>query len=84
MQAICTNIRITAKPIIADYIGQYCIEAIEFENLSLGTLPPTIHGELVWISIRNIRKPYLKLHLIDFECWIHLDVCLGRNEGLRD
>lgn len=28
----------------AEYIGKYKIEEIEFENLTLGTLPPTIHG----------------------------------------
>lgn len=32
-----------------EYIGQYKIESIEFENLSLGTLPPTIHGKFVII-----------------------------------
>lgn len=29
----------------AEYIGKYKIEAIEFEKLSLGTLPPTVHGK---------------------------------------
>lgn len=39
-------IRSIAKPIFDEYIGKFQIEAIEFENLSLGTLPPTIHGML--------------------------------------
>lgn len=45
VQAICEMIRCTAEPIFAEYIGKYQIKAIEFEQLSLGTLPPIIHGE---------------------------------------
>ncbi|CAL0316107.1 unnamed protein product [Lupinus luteus] len=43
-KAICGMIRITAKPILAEYIGKYQIKGIEFDKLSLGTLPPTICG----------------------------------------
>lgn len=43
-KAVCNRIRSTAEPIFAEYIGQYKIEAIEFKNLSLGNLPPTVHG----------------------------------------
>ncbi|XVF23616.1 hypothetical protein REPUB_Repub13aG0054800 [Reevesia pubescens] len=32
------------EPIFAEYIGKFHIEAIEFDNLSLGTLTPEIHG----------------------------------------
>ncbi|KAJ9553622.1 hypothetical protein OSB04_017667 [Centaurea solstitialis] len=43
-KAICATIRQTAEPIVADYVGHghRPIEAITFETLSLGTLPPTI------------------------------------------
>ncbi|XP_019086522.1 PREDICTED: synaptotagmin-3-like [Camelina sativa] len=44
VEAICRIIRSSAQPIFADYIGKFCIESIEFEKLSLGTLPPTVHG----------------------------------------
>ncbi|CAL5209204.1 unnamed protein product [Lathyrus oleraceus] len=43
-KAICGIIRTTAEPIFAEYIGKYQIKAIEFDQLSLGTLPPTICG----------------------------------------
>ncbi|ESQ40331.1 hypothetical protein EUTSA_v10013165mg [Eutrema salsugineum] len=43
-KAVCGIIQSTAKQIFADYVGTFCIESIEFENLSLGLLPPTIHG----------------------------------------
>ncbi|XLR45884.1 hypothetical protein S83_030544 [Arachis hypogaea] len=43
-KAICEIIRSTTKPIFAEYIGKYQIKAIEFEELTLGTLPPTICG----------------------------------------
>ncbi|KAI3458968.1 hypothetical protein Pfo_015631 [Paulownia fortunei] len=43
-KAICSIIRSTAEPIFAEYIGKFKIESIEFKKLSLGNLPPTIHG----------------------------------------
>ncbi|CAN1258119.1 SYT3 [Linum perenne] len=43
-KAICATIKTTAQTIFAEYIGKYGIEAIEFEHLSLGTLPPAVHG----------------------------------------
>lgn len=43
-KAICKIIRTSAEPIFTEYIGKFKIESIEFENLSLGHLPPTIHG----------------------------------------
>lgn len=36
-----------AQPIFEEYIGKFQIKAIEFKNLSLGTLPPAIFGESV-------------------------------------
>ncbi|XP_019451085.1 PREDICTED: synaptotagmin-3-like [Lupinus angustifolius] len=43
-KAICGMIRLNAKPIFAEYIGKYHIKGIEFDKLSLGTLPPTLCG----------------------------------------
>ncbi|KAL3520719.1 hypothetical protein ACH5RR_018868 [Cinchona calisaya] len=42
------TIRSIAEPIFHDYIGMCKIESIEFEKISLGTLPPTIHGLKVY------------------------------------
>ncbi|CAK7325451.1 unnamed protein product [Dovyalis caffra] len=47
-KAICAMIRSTTQPIFAEYIGKYMIDAVEFEQLTLGTLPPTIHGLKVY------------------------------------
>ncbi|KAG1353925.1 synaptotagmin-3 [Cocos nucifera] len=47
-KAICNTIRSTTKPIFDQYIGKYCVESIEFDHLTLGTLPPTIHGVKVY------------------------------------
>ncbi|KAF9594777.1 hypothetical protein IFM89_034760 [Coptis chinensis] len=47
-KAICGMIKSTAEPIFADYIGKYQIQSIEFESLTLGTLPPTIYGIKVY------------------------------------
>ncbi|XVE97539.1 hypothetical protein REPUB_Repub03eG0028000 [Reevesia pubescens] len=44
MQAVCTRIKSVTEPIFEEYIGKFQIEAIEFDNLSLGTLPFEIHG----------------------------------------
>ncbi|XP_022745862.1 synaptotagmin-3-like isoform X1 [Durio zibethinus] len=43
-KAICARIRSMTETMFAEYIGKFQIEAIEFDNLSLGTLPPEIHG----------------------------------------
>lgn len=43
-KAICVRIRSMAQPIFEEYIGKFHIEAIEFETLCLGNLPPTISG----------------------------------------
>ncbi|KAK9059796.1 hypothetical protein SSX86_020500 [Deinandra increscens subsp. villosa] len=54
-KAICAEIRRTAEPIVADYIGHghRPIEAITFETLSLGTLPPTFQGIKVFETNEN-------------------------------
>ncbi|XP_042475631.1 synaptotagmin-3-like isoform X2 [Macadamia integrifolia] len=49
-RAICSTIRSMAAPIFAEYIGKFQIKSIEFESLTLGTLPPTIHGIKVYDS----------------------------------
>ncbi|KAJ8759147.1 hypothetical protein K2173_004154 [Erythroxylum novogranatense] len=43
-KAICTRIRSIVEPQFAEYIGKYKIKALDFEQLTLGTLPPVIHG----------------------------------------
>ncbi|CAI8604115.1 unnamed protein product [Vicia faba] len=43
-KAICGMIRTTVEPIFAEYIGKYQIKGIEFDQLSLGTLPPIVCG----------------------------------------
>ncbi|XVE99297.1 hypothetical protein REPUB_Repub03eG0186600 [Reevesia pubescens] len=83
-KAICARIRSMTEPIFAEYIGKFQIEAIEFDNLSLGTLPPEIHGlkvcetnenELVlepavrWASNPNI---VLVLKLLSFRITVQL------------
>ncbi|XP_059669668.1 synaptotagmin-3-like isoform X2 [Cornus florida] len=52
-KAICSMIRSTVQPMFAEYIGKFYIESIEFENLSLGTLPPTIQGLKIYETNEN-------------------------------
>ncbi|KAM7526889.1 hypothetical protein LguiA_016791 [Lonicera macranthoides] len=61
-KAICEMIRCTAEPIFAEYIGKYQIEAIEFEQLSLGTLPPIIHGLKIFETNESqlVMEPAIK------------------------
>lgn len=44
VQAIPGMIRSTAEPIFADYIGKFQIDSIEFDNLSVGSIPPLLYG----------------------------------------
>ncbi|XP_054804390.1 synaptotagmin-3 isoform X2 [Prosopis cineraria] len=61
-KAICCTIESMAKPVFAEYIGKYQIKSIEFETLSLGTLPPTLCGIKVFETNENelIMEPVIK------------------------
>ncbi|KAF9595191.1 hypothetical protein IFM89_037777 [Coptis chinensis] len=43
-KAICKTAKNIAKPIIAKQIPKYKIDSVEFEELTLGCLPPTFQG----------------------------------------
>lgn len=47
-KAICKTTRTIAKPIIAEQIPKYKIDSVEFEELNLGSLPPTFQGMKVY------------------------------------
>ncbi|XP_077252885.1 synaptotagmin-3-like isoform X3 [Tasmannia lanceolata] len=47
-KAICSTIRSMGKPIFDQYIGKFYIESIAFDSLTLGSLPPTIHGVTIY------------------------------------
>ncbi|KAK6939325.1 C2 domain [Dillenia turbinata] len=61
-KAICKMAKEIAKPIIAEQIPKYKIESVEFETLTLGTLPPTFQGMKVYITDEKelIMEPCLK------------------------
>lgn len=61
-KAICAMIRSTTKPMFAEYIGKYKIEAIEFEHLTLGTLPPIIQGLKVYETMEKdlVMEPAIR------------------------
>ncbi|XP_010691897.2 synaptotagmin-2 isoform X1 [Beta vulgaris subsp. vulgaris] len=61
-KAICKTAREISKPIIAEQIPKYKIQAVEFETLSLGTLPPTFQGMKVFMTEEKelIMEPALK------------------------
>ncbi|WCJ35077.1 Calcium-dependent lipid-binding (CaLB domain) family protein [Euphorbia peplus] len=60
--AICKMARTIAKPIIAEQIPKYKIDSVEFEELSLGSLPPTFQGIKVYLTDEKelIIEPSLK------------------------
>lgn len=43
-QAICKTVKTIVQPIIAEQIPKYKIDSVQFEVLSLGSLPPTFTG----------------------------------------
>lgn len=49
-KAICKTAKTIAKPIIAEQIPKYKIESVEFEALTLGSLPPTFQGMKVYTT----------------------------------
>ncbi|XP_015866917.2 synaptotagmin-1 isoform X1 [Ziziphus jujuba] len=61
-KAICKTARDIAKPIIAEQIPKYKIESVEFETLTLGSLPPTFQGMKVYVTDEKelIMEPSIK------------------------
>lgn len=66
LQAICKTVREIVKPIIAEQIPKYKIDSVEFEALTLGSLPLTFQGSICSLS-------HTRTHTNDF---IALSVCL--------
>ncbi|KAL8138624.1 hypothetical protein V2J09_004625 [Rumex salicifolius] len=49
-KAICKTVKTIATPIIAEQIPKYKIDSVEFDSLTLGTLPPTFQGMKVYMT----------------------------------
>eukprot|EP00262_Sarcandra_glabra_P006224 TRINITY_DN1834_c0_g1_i1.p1 TRINITY_DN1834_c0_g1~~TRINITY_DN1834_c0_g1_i1.p1 ORF type:complete len:487 (-),score=102.01 TRINITY_DN1834_c0_g1_i1:223-1683(-) len=62
VKAICKTAREITKPIIAEQCTKYKIESVEFETLTLGSLPPTFHGMKVYTTDEKelIMEPSFK------------------------
>uniref|UniRef100_A0A2P2KZS0 Synaptotagmin-1-like n=1 Tax=Rhizophora mucronata TaxID=61149 RepID=A0A2P2KZS0_RHIMU len=61
-KAICRMAKNIATPIIAEQIPKYKIESVEFEKLTLGSLPPTFQGMKVYVTDEKelIMEPSVK------------------------
>ncbi|KAJ0974222.1 hypothetical protein J5N97_016187 [Dioscorea zingiberensis] len=61
-KAICKTAKEVTKPIIAENIAKFKIDSIEFETLTLGSLPPTFQGMKVYVTDEKelIMEPSLK------------------------
>ncbi|KAH7851638.1 hypothetical protein Vadar_014586 [Vaccinium darrowii] len=61
-KAICKTAENIAKPLIAEQIQKYKIESVEFQKLTLGSLPPTFQGMKVYVTDEKelIMEPSLK------------------------
>jgi Ca2+-dependent lipid-binding protein len=61
-KAICRTAQDIAKPIIAENTAKYKIDSVEFETLTLGSLPPTFQGMKVYVTEEKelIMEPCLK------------------------
>ncbi|XP_058783006.1 synaptotagmin-2-like [Vicia villosa] len=61
-KAICNTAKNIAKPIIAEQIPKYKIDSVDFEVLTLGSLPPTFQGMKVYITDEKelIMEPSIK------------------------
>ncbi|XP_065637156.1 synaptotagmin-3 isoform X2 [Quercus suber] len=66
-KAICDVIKSTAEPVFAEYIGKFKLKSVEFKNLSLGTIPPSIHVR--WAGNPNIT---LVLKLLSLRITVQL------------
>ncbi|PIN12477.1 hypothetical protein CDL12_14902 [Handroanthus impetiginosus] len=58
-KAICKMAKQIAEPIIAEQIPKYKIDSVEFEELTLGSLPPTFQG----MKVYNTEEKELMMEL---------------------
>lgn len=61
-KAICKTAKEIAKPIIAENTAKYKIDSVEFETLTLGSLPPVFQGMKVYTTDEQeiIMEPSVK------------------------
>lgn len=61
-KAFCKTAKNIAKPIIEEQIPKYKIDSVEFQTLTLGTLPPTFQGMKVYVTDEKelIMEPSIK------------------------
>ncbi|GKV24014.1 hypothetical protein SLEP1_g33676 [Rubroshorea leprosula] len=61
-KAICKTAKDIAKPIIEEQTPKYKIDSVEFETLTLGSLPPTFQGMKVYVTDEKelIMQPSIK------------------------
>ncbi|XP_006647240.1 synaptotagmin-2-like [Oryza brachyantha] len=61
-KAICKTAKEITKPIIAENTAKYKIDSVEFETLTLGSLPPTFQGMKVYTTDEQelIMEPSVK------------------------
>ncbi|KAI3730339.1 hypothetical protein L1987_61509 [Smallanthus sonchifolius] len=61
-KAICKTILATTEPMIKEQTPQYKIDEVEFDSLTLGTLPPTFQGMKVYTTDEKeiIMEPSFK------------------------
>ncbi|KAG8648540.1 hypothetical protein MANES_08G008100v8 [Manihot esculenta] len=52
-KAVCGLTRSMVNPIFQEYTGKFYIRSIDFKSLSLGTIPPNIHGIKVHETIEK-------------------------------
>ncbi|KAJ8560340.1 hypothetical protein K7X08_004398 [Anisodus acutangulus] len=61
-KAICRTAKNIAAPIIAEQIPKYKIDSVEFETVTLGSLPPTFQGMKIYVTDEKelMMEPFLK------------------------
>ncbi|KAJ6306307.1 hypothetical protein OIU78_021595 [Salix suchowensis] len=86
--AICKTAKNIAKPIIAEQIPKYKIDSVEFETLTLGSLPPTFpgyeatslislgHSQVVDLQVFATPRITLKPLIPSFPCFANIHVSL--------
>ncbi|CAI9289563.1 unnamed protein product [Lactuca saligna] len=59
-KAICGMIKSLSEPIFSEYIGMFHLKSIDFETLTLGTLPPVVQG----IKVHEMNENHLVFDLM--------------------
>ncbi|KAI0520356.1 hypothetical protein KFK09_007828 [Dendrobium nobile] len=84
-KAICKTAKEIAKPIIAENTTKYKIDSVEFQTLTLGSLPPTFQEfQVIDLQVFAIPRITLKPLVPSFPCFAKIFISLMEKDIIKN